>query len=58
MVSDEMLDALVPTAPYAEIADVLKDWYGMLIDWIAFPLPADPAHDREVAQVVDRLHGA
>ena len=44
-VSDEMLDALVPQAPYAEIAAVLKSWYGGLATRINFPLPSDPADD-------------
>jgi len=34
---------------------VLEEWYGTLSDWIAFPMPADPAHDRDVAAVVARL---
>jgi probable F420-dependent oxidoreductase len=55
LVSDDMLDAVVPTAPYPEIAGVLEEWYGTLSDWIAFPMPADPAHDRDVAAVVARL---
>lgn len=58
LVSDEMLDVLVPSAPYAEIAAELTAWYGGLTDWIVLPMPADPAHDREVAAVVGRLRGA
>ncbi len=55
LVSDEMLDVLVPTAPYSEIADVLKEWYGPHTGWIAFPMPTDATHDREVAKVVAQL---
>jgi probable F420-dependent oxidoreductase len=55
LVSDEMLDVFVPTAPYPDIAGVLKEWYGTLTDWIVLPMPADPSHDREVAKVVARL---
>ena len=40
---------------YPEIADVLLEWYGGLAERISFPLPADPAHDPEIAKVVARL---
>ncbi len=30
---------------YAEIAQVLRSWYGGLATRINFPLPADPAND-------------
>ena len=55
LVSDAMLDALVPTAPYAGIADLLRDGFGDLADRIAFPMPDDPAHDSEAAAAVNRL---
>lgn len=58
MISDDMLDALVPSAPYAEIADVLREWYGGLAGRIQFPMPADPADDRQVAGIVARLREA
>ena len=58
LITDEILDAFVPTAPYAEIADVLKEWYGGVTDWIVLPAPADPSHDPEVTKVVARLRGA
>jgi probable F420-dependent oxidoreductase len=58
IVDDAMLDAFAPSAPYAEIADVLQDWYGDLTDWITFPMPADPAHDADAAPVIARLRGA
>jgi hypothetical protein len=53
-----MLAKLVPQAVYGEIADVLLEWYGGLALRIAFPLPEDPAHDAEIAQVVARLRAA
>ena len=33
-------------------------WFGGLATRIAFPLPADPAHDAEIAKVVARLRAA
>jgi probable F420-dependent oxidoreductase len=55
LVTDEMLAKLVPQGLYPEIADVLIAWYGGLAERISFPLPADPAHDPEIAKVVARL---
>ena len=57
LVSDAMLDSFVPTAPYAGIADLLRDWYAGLADRIAFPVPDDPVHDAEAAQAIERLRG-
>jgi alkanesulfonate monooxygenase SsuD/methylene tetrahydromethanopterin reductase-like flavin-dependent oxidoreductase (luciferase family) len=54
-VSDEMLDALVPQAPYSGIAAVLKDWYGGLATRINFPVPADPADDALAARAIAEL---
>ena len=56
VISEEMLDELLPTAPFAEIADVLRDRYADLATMITFPLPEDPALDPEVAKVISRLH--
>jgi len=57
LISEEMLDELLPTAPYQEIADLLRDRYADLATMITFPLPENPALDAEVAQVVGRLQG-
>ena len=56
VISDAMLDELLPTAPFAEIADVLRERYADLTATITFPLPEDPALDPEVAKVISRLH--
>jgi probable F420-dependent oxidoreductase len=58
IVDDEMLDTFAPTGSYDEIADVLRDWYADLTDWITFPMPADPAQDADAARVIARLRGA
>ncbi|MBK7249757.1 MAG: TIGR03617 family F420-dependent LLM class oxidoreductase [Gammaproteobacteria bacterium] len=57
IITDEMLDTLIPAAPYGGIADVLRERYESLADNVSFALPADPALDPEVARVVSRLHG-
>jgi probable F420-dependent oxidoreductase len=55
VISNEMLAELLPTAPYAEIADLLRDRYADLATMITFPLPEDPALDPQVARVIHRL---
>lgn len=57
VITDEMLDVLIATAPYGEIADVLRERYASLADNVSFALPDDPALDPEVAKVIARLHG-
>jgi probable F420-dependent oxidoreductase len=54
-VSDELIDALVPQGCYAEIATVLRDAYGSLVEGITFPVPENEAEDAEVAEVVSAL---
>jgi len=55
-VHDEMLDTLVPQAPYDEIDSVLHRWYDGITDRITFPVPDDPADDDRAAAVLTRLH--
>lgn len=56
-IPDALLDAFVPAGRYAEIADLLRDWYGERCAGIVFPLPEDPAEDEAVARVVAALRG-
>ena len=58
LVTDEMIDALVPEGRYADIARILLDDYGSIVDRMTFPVPDDPAHDDQVAEVLFELHGA
>ncbi|MBW2289219.1 MAG: TIGR03617 family F420-dependent LLM class oxidoreductase [Deltaproteobacteria bacterium] len=55
-VHDEMLDTLVPQAPYDEIDSVLHRWYHGITDRITFPVPDDPDDDDRAAAVLARLH--
>ena len=57
LLGEDMLDAFVPTAPYGEIADLLRERYEELSDWITFPMPGDPSEDSEVAKVIRALKG-
>ncbi len=56
LISEEMLAEMLPSGTYEEIADVLRERYGEVSSRLTFPLPADPAHDRHLGAVVDRLH--
>ncbi|TMA32013.1 MAG: LLM class flavin-dependent oxidoreductase [Deltaproteobacteria bacterium] len=57
-IRDEMLDALVPQGTYAEIAKIVRNWYGSLATRINFPLPADPADDPLAARAIAELRSA
>jgi len=56
-IPDALLDAVVPAAPYGEVADRLRDWYGGLCAALTFPVPADPADDALAAAAIARLRG-
>jgi hypothetical protein len=55
LVSDAMLDALVPTAPFAEIATLLRERYRGVADALTLRLPKDAAHDAAFARVISTL---
>jgi probable F420-dependent oxidoreductase len=55
VISDEMLDTFVPTAPYGEVADVLRERFGELCDWITFPIPEDSTRDAACRKAIDAL---
>jgi probable F420-dependent oxidoreductase len=54
-ISDAMLDALVPTAPFAEIAALLRERYAGVAEAITLRLPKDPNHDDAFARVIAAL---
>lgn len=55
VITDDMLDALVPQGTYDEIADVLLDAYGGLTGSIGINPPDDPAEDGAVAEIIRAL---
>jgi probable F420-dependent oxidoreductase len=55
LVSDEIIDTLVPQGRYDEIARTLLDLYGPIVERITFPMPDDPALDGRVAEVIAAL---
>jgi len=58
IVDDEMLAALAPSADYANIAQVLDDWYGDVCNWLTFPMSDDESHDAATARVITELQSA
>jgi probable F420-dependent oxidoreductase len=55
LVNDAMLDALVPTAPFGEIAALLRERYEGVAEALTLRLPKDPAHDDAFARVIEIL---
>ncbi len=55
VVTDEVLDTVVPTAPYRELPAVLVERVGNLGSGILLSPPEDPAHDDEFGRVIAEL---
>lgn len=55
IITDEVMEKVVPRGTYDEIAGVFKQRYGDLTRRITFPMPEDPADDQLVAEVVTQL---
>ncbi len=58
LISDEMLDVLVPSAPFPGIAALIRARYDGVADGISLRLPANAGHDLAFAQVVAELSAA
>jgi probable F420-dependent oxidoreductase len=54
-ITDDMLDALVPSGTYDEIATVILEWFGGLATAIALRMPEDPRDDDRFAVIVAAL---
>ena len=55
LVTDEMLDVLVPSAGFSEIAALVRARYAGIADGISLRMPADPAYDSVFAEVIAEL---
>jgi probable F420-dependent oxidoreductase len=55
LISEEMLDALVPTAPFGEIAALLLERYQGVAEALTLRLPKDPGQDDDFARVIQML---
>ena len=58
VVTDEILDTLVPAASYDQVADRVRERVGGLADGVLLAPPPDPAHDHLVAEAIAALHAA
>jgi probable F420-dependent oxidoreductase len=58
LVTDEVLDALVPAATYDALAAVVTERLGGRADGVLLPPPADPAHDPLAASAVAALRAS
>ncbi len=57
-IGSEMLDVLVPSARFEEIAALLTERYGGVATAIALRMPPDRQHDVDFARVVEALRNA
>lgn len=55
LVPDEIIETFVPAGTYDEIAPLLLEQYGDVVDGILFPVPQDPAHDDAARKVIEAL---
>ncbi len=58
LLSDQMLDEFLVSAPYAEVAAQLHARFSSLAQRITFPLPENPADDAAVRAVIQQLKAA
>lgn len=58
LVTDEVLDALVPTARHQDLPDLLVGRFGHLVQGVLLPVPVDPADDGRFAEVVAAIRAA
>ena len=57
LLGDEILDVLVPSGRFDEIADILRRRYDGIAGGISLRMPKDPGEDAAFARVVDALQG-
>ena len=55
VLTDDHLDALIPSATWSELPDVIAGWFGGLTDGVLVQPPADPRDDGEFREVVQAI---
>ena len=55
LITDEMLERIIPIGTYAEIERIYRQRYQGLTGRITFPMPEDPSDDEMAAEVISRL---
>ena len=58
LMTDDVLDAILPQAVWGDLVGVVNEWFGGLVDGVMLPLPTDPADDVEFSEVVAAVRGA
>jgi probable F420-dependent oxidoreductase len=57
LITDEMLDALVPSAPFGEIGALIRTRYAGVAEGISLRMPAAESEDSAFSRVVEALRG-
>ena len=52
LMTDEVVDAIVPQGTWDDLPAVVHQWFGGLVDGVMLPVPADPANDDRFAEVI------
>ncbi len=55
VITDEVMERVVPRGTYSEIGRVFKRRFGALSDRVTFPMPDDPSDDEAAADVIRQL---
>ena len=58
LVTDDVLDTLVPQATYDRLPDVAREWFGGVADGILIAPPPDPTHDDLLRTAVEELRNS
>lgn len=55
LVTDEVLEAIVPQGTWNELVSVVDEWFGGLVDGVMLPVPADPADDAAFTEIINAI---
>ncbi len=55
LLTDEVVNSLVPQGTWAELPDVLGSWFGGVVDGLLIQPPSDPRDDDEFSAVLNAL---
>jgi len=55
LVTDEVLDTLVPQATFAQLPDVAIEWFDGLADGILVAAPPDDANDQQLQRAISLI---
>jgi alkanesulfonate monooxygenase SsuD/methylene tetrahydromethanopterin reductase-like flavin-dependent oxidoreductase (luciferase family) len=55
LMSDDVLDTLLPTGTWDVMPDILNEWYSGLVDGLLVQPPEDPEHDHRFRTILERI---